>query len=100
TPYDERTTLRRLEVGDWSAKQLMQRVSAAVARTSASMAARQDALQQQVDTGGVLPSGIVARGGATPTRHGARPAAPTQALSSAPSAAAATPPTPAAAAPA
>jgi hypothetical protein len=97
TPYDERTELRRLEVGDWSAHQLMQKVAAAAERTSAAMRARQDALQQQIDDGAELPTGIVESSPPAATRSAS--AAPRR-TSSAPSATAAFTPSPVAAAPA
>lgn len=59
TPYDDRTALRRLEVGDWTAAQLMRRIAGAAARASRALADRQAQLQQQLAQGQALPSGLV-----------------------------------------
>jgi peptidoglycan/xylan/chitin deacetylase (PgdA/CDA1 family) len=92
TPYDDRTALRRLEVADWTASQLIHRISEAAARTEAVVAAQQAALQQQLDAGGELPPGVT--GAPTPIRQrasrGSAPRSPV--TSSAPAAPAAAPP--------
>ncbi len=59
TPFDDRTALRRLEVGDWTAAQLMRRVAGTAARTGAALAQREAELQAQLRQGGVIPSGLV-----------------------------------------
>jgi peptidoglycan/xylan/chitin deacetylase (PgdA/CDA1 family) len=59
TPYDDRSALRRLEVGDWTAPQLMRRIASAAARTSKALDARTTQLQADVALGQPIPSGLV-----------------------------------------
>ena len=58
TPFDDRTALRRLEVGDWSGPQLLRRVAAAADRTAASVERRQSELLAQLERGGTPPAGV------------------------------------------